>query len=346
MADVASRAKVSLSTVSLAYSGAGPISPDMKAKVMNAAEELNYSGPSAQARALRSGRSHVVGLVVHDQLSLAFRAPLVLNVMDGLISDLGEMGLGVLLIPSPSGNESETSLLESAPMDAAVLLRVRDHDEPALEILRKRSIPTVVMDAEAPKGGAAVSIDDGPATVELIQHLRDLGHERIGTITLPHGPGTATELRANDYDPESAWAPMHNRLRAFAQAGVEPCVVVETRESMVAEGIAAGHIALTHESKPTALVVQSDVLAAGAILAARELDLAVPHDVSIVGFDGLDFPWLAPHQLTTVSQDGVAKGHAMARLVREFLDGQTPADAKTPLEFQVGSTSGPVNPER
>ncbi|MDE0572402.1 substrate-binding domain-containing protein [Demequina sp. B12] len=345
MADVAARAKVSLSTVSLAYSGAGPISPEMKRRVFKAAEDLGYSGPSAQARALRSGRSHVVGVVIHDSLSLAFRAPLILNVMDGLISDLGEMGLGVLLIPSPRGDQEEKSLLESAPMDAAVLFRVRDHEEPALDILRKRAIPVVVMDAEAPLGGAQVSIDDGTATVELIEHLRGLGHERIGTITLPHAPGGETSLRPHDYDPESAWAPMHNRLRAFKRAGVKPCVVVEARESMVAEGIAAGHLALTHESKPTALVVQSDLLAAGAILAARELDISVPHDVSITGFDGLDLPWLAPHELTTIEQDGIGKGHAMAKMVKEFLEGEVPAPVLTPLTFRVGTTTSHVNPE-
>lgn len=346
MADVAARAKVSLSTVSLAYSGAGPISDDMRARVMRASEDLGYTGPSAQARALRSGRSHVVGVVVHDQLSLAFRAPLVLNVMDGLISDLGEMGLGALLIPAPRGDEGEKSLLETAPMDAAVLLRVRDHDEPALEILRKRAIPTVVMDADAPAGGGEVSIDDGSATVQLIEHLQSLGHERIGTITLPHAPGGETQLQPNDYDPRSAWAPMHNRLRAFREAGVKPCVVVEARESMVAEGIAAGHIAFTHESQPTALVVQSDLLAAGAVLAARELDISIPHDVSITGFDGLDLPWLAPLDLTTVQQDGEAKGHAMARLVRELLDGASPQQVLVPLSFHEGNTTAKVNPER
>ncbi|MFV0285209.1 MAG: LacI family DNA-binding transcriptional regulator [Demequina sp.] len=346
MADVAAKAKVSLSTVSLAYSGAGPISPEMKAKVVRAAEELGYTGPSAQARALRSGRSGVIGVVIHDSLTLAFRAPLILNVMDGLISDLGEMGLGALLIPAPRGDEGETSLLESAPMDAAVVLRVRDHDDPALAILRKRGLPVVVMDAEPPAGGGQVTIDDTSATVELIEHLVSLGHERIGTVTLPHAPGLETSLRPADYWPETSWAPMHHRLEAFRLAGVRPCVVVESRESMVAEGIAAGHLALAHESQPTALVVQSDLLAAGVVLAARELDLSVPGDVSITGFDGLDLPWLAPLELTTVYQDGVEKGHALAKAVKDLLAGEEPASVLTPLELRVGTSTAPVSTGR
>lgn len=346
MADVAAQAGVSLSTVSLAYSGAGPISPEMKARVEKAAQALDYSGPSAQARALRSGRSHVVGVVIHDTFTLAFRSPYILNVMDGLISKLGDMGLGVLLIPNPTGDPDEKSLLDTAPMDAAVVFRVRDHDEPAVEKLRKRSVPFVVMDGDAPAGAGQVSIDDASSTVQLIEHLQSLGHERIGTITLPHGPGVETGLRPTTYMPQSSWAPMHNRLEAFRLAGVEPCVVVEARETMVAEGIAAGHIALTHESAPTAIVAQSDILAAGAVLAARELDLKVPQDVSITGFDGIDVPWLAPLELTTVVQDGVAKGEALASEVQELLDGETPSQIWMPLEFREGTSTGPVNAER
>ncbi len=346
MADVAAQASVSLSTVSLAYSGAGPISPEMKARVERAAQELGYAGPSAQARALRSGRTHVVGVVIHDALSLAFRAPLILEIMDGLISELGEMGLGVLLLPTPSAEEADKSLLATAPMDAAVVFRVRDHDDPAVEVLRKRSVPFVVMDGNAPAGAGQVSIDDSTATVQLIEHLQELGHTRIGTITLAHGPGHETALRPTDFMPQSAWAPMRNRLEAFRISGVEPCVVVEARESMVAEGIAAGHLALTHESQPTAIVAQSDLLAAGAILAARELDLKVPHDVSITGFDGIDLPWLSPLELTTVIQDGVDKGRAMASEVKELLAGETPSQIWTPLELSIGTSTARVNAER
>lgn len=346
MADVAAEAGVSLSTVSLTYSGAGPISAEMKARVEKAAAALNYGGPSAAGRALRSGRSRVIGVVIHDSLTLAFRAPLILQIMDGLISDLGDMGLGVLLLTSPSGMPKENSLLETAPMDAAVLLRVRDHDEPALEILRRRGIPIVVMDGPPPAGAGAVTIDDGAATVDLIRHLRDLGHERIGTVTLPISPHGETVVRTRDEYAESAWAPTQRRLQAFDEAGVEPCVIVGARESLVEEGIAAGHLALTHESRPTALVVQSDQLAAGVLLAARELDIRVPQDVSITGFDGLNLPWLSPLELTTVVQDGEKKGHALAAEVKALLAGESPEPAFIPLTFRQGNTTGRVNPDR
>ncbi len=341
MADVAARAGVSLSTVSLTYSGAGPLSAETRAKVERAAEELGYAGPAPHARALRSGRTGVVGVVIHERLQLSFRDPLMLRIMDGLVGDLGQAGLGVLLIPTPTGEPGERSLLETAAMDAAVLLRVRDHDdEPAIDIARRRGLPIVVMEGEAPAGAGRLEIDDRGATAELVRHLVDLGHTRIGTVTLPSGlDGETRVLPLAEALAQTAWTPVHRRLEAFADAGVEPCVVVEARASIAAEGIAAAHLALAAEPRPTALVCQSDLLAAGAILAARELGIQVPQQLSITGFDGIELPWITPHELTTQVQDAEAKGHALAAEVAALLRGESPEPVVMPLELRVGSTT-------
>lgn len=338
MADVAALAGVSLSTVSLTYSGAGPISPDMRQRVEQAAAELGYAGPSARAQALRSGRSRVVGLVIHERLQYALRDPFTLRVLDALIGDLGEMGLGVLLLPSPAPDSNEPNVLATASMDAVVLMRVRDHDEPALEILARRELPFAIVEGTAP-GAAAITIPDRRAIADLIRHLQDLGHERIATVTLPRGTRGMTAVHEGDLLEGAIWTPTHNRLAAFDDAGVEPCVVVESAVSMVEEGVAAGHLALTHPSKPTAVVCQSDLLAGGVVLAARELGLRVPEDVSITGFDGLDLPWLQSLDLTTVPQDGAAKGHLIAQGVKALLAGEEPSVVELPLEIHVGTST-------
>jgi len=342
MADVAARAGVSLSTVSLTYSGAGPISPDMKARVERAAEDLGYAGPSPQGRALRSGRSGVVGLVIHEKLALSFRDPITLRLLDALMSDLGDLGLGVLLIPSPSGAPDERSLLETAPMDAAVVVRVRSDDDPSLAILRRRGIPIALMEGTPPPGAGAVNVADDEATAELIRGLVALGHTRIGTVTLPWGTASETRIVPPGSTEKPAWTPTLHRLSAFELAGVEPCVIVEARASIIEEGLAAGHLAITHESKPTAIVCQSDLLAGGVILAARELDIEVPRSLSVTGFDGLDLAWLAPLELTTVIQDVAAKGHALGAAVTALLSGAEPPVVMTPLEQRAGNTVGPA----
>lgn len=342
MADVAALAGVSLSTVSLTYSGAGPLSPSTKAKVEEAALALGYGGPSPEGRALRSGRSGVVGVVIHEKLARSFRDPLNLRILDGLIADLGELGLGVLLIPQPTGAPGERTLLDTAPMDAVVVLRVRDQREPALEIVRRRGVPLVVMEGPAPEGAGSLSIDDTSAMVQLITQLRALGHERIATVTLPFGVEGETRILPPSEARNTAWIPIHHRLDAFGIAGIEPCVIIEAHASMVEAGIAAGHLALNHESRPTAVVCQSDLLAGGVILAARAHELHVPEDLSVTGFDGIELPWLAPHEVTTMKQDGAAKGHTLAREVKALLAGETPEQVVLPLEYRAGNTIGPA----
>lgn len=338
MADVAELAGVSLSTVSLTYSGAGPITEETKAKVERAAAELGYLGPSSLGQSLRSGRSHIVGFVLGESLALAFRNAQALQVMDGVVSGLGDLGYSVLLVAAPTGAAGEKPALDSA-MDAAIIYRVRDRDDGALASLQRRGIPVVVMEGPQPAGGGAVTIDDEAATVKLIEHLRGLGHERIGTVTLPFDVNSDTRVVELANIGEAEWGPTRNRLTAFAKAGVDPCVVVEARATMVEEGLAAGHLALSHPSKPTALVCQSDLIAAGVIMAARELGIRVPQDVSVTGFDGLELPWLGPLTLTTVIQDAHAKGRALAELVRQLLAGETPEPVTLPLEIRLGTST-------
>ncbi|WP_234996369.1 LacI family DNA-binding transcriptional regulator [Demequina sp. NBRC 110054] len=337
MTDVAALAGVSVSTVSLAYSGAGPLTEATREKVMTAAAELGYAGPSPEARALRSGRTGIVGVVVHERLVRSFRDPLQLRILDAITEDLGAMGMGVLLVPSPA-TADDRPLLAGAAMDAAIVLRVRDHDEPALEILRRRGIPMVAM--EAPEGavGAHVTIDDATATLALVRRLVDLGHERIATVTVPMTDRAQTRLVSPEDLPDPMWTPARHRLDAFAAAGIAPCAIVEAEASMVEAGIQAGRLLLAHPSRPTAVACQSDLLAGGVIVAAREAGLEVPRDLSVTGFDGLDLPWLAPLTLTTQAQDGAVKGHAIAGAVRNLLAGEEPGEIRVALELREGTT--------
>ena len=90
--------------------------------------------------------------------------------------------------------------------------------------------------------------------------------------------------------------------------------------------------------RPTAIVAQSDVIAAGVIRAAEDLGLRVPEDLTVTGFDGVDLPWLA-HRLTTMDQPGPDKGRAMGRLVRRALEGAPIGDEPFPVRLRVGTTT-------
>ncbi|WP_149204180.1 LacI family DNA-binding transcriptional regulator [Actinotalea subterranea] len=344
LADVAGAAGVSVSTASLAFSGAGPIAAETRERVLAAAASLGYAGPNPLGRSLRSGRSGIVAVVIGDQLRRSFRDPVSVQVLDGLVGTLGTMGLGVLLIPgmpAADGGIELDPLLASAPMDVAVLIWGARSGDPVLAALQQRGVPVVIGEGPEIEGVPVVGIRDRQGTAELVRHLLDLGHERIGSVTLPFGGprrcGPVDDERMSQLD----WPPTRHRLAGFTDAGVTPVRIIETNASLVEEGHEAGRQLLTGPDRPTAVVAQSDLLAAGVLLAARDLGLRVPQDVSVAGFDGLDLPWLAPDVLTTVSQPLAAKGEALGHAVAGLLAGQVPEPVQLDVELRVGTTTGP-----
>lgn len=343
LADVAAAAKVSVSTASLAFSGAGPIAAATRQRVLDAAVQLDYAGPNPLGRQLRRGRSGIVGVVVGDALKRSFRDPVSVQFLDGLVGTLGSLGLGVLLVPGPS-DPSEPAvdpLVESAAMDVAVLMWGGTSDDP-LTALQRRGIPTVVVEGRRQEGVAVVGIDDRHGMAQATQHLLDLGHERIAVVTLPFDrtrrEGVVDAARLEEID----WEITRRRLDGVTDTGVVPVAIYETPASLVEHGKTAGFALLSGEDRPSAVVCQSDLLASGVVLAARELGLRVPEDVSVAGFDGLDLPWLAPDVLTTVAQPLAEKGAAVGHAVEDLLAGEQPPYRELPVTLRTGTTTGPA----
>ena len=344
LADVAHRAGVSVSTASLAFSGAGPIAAATKQKVMRAAEKLGYHGPNPLGRQLRSGRSGIVGVVVGDALRRSFRDPVSVRFLDGIADSLGEQGLGVLLIPGKpatenAGHASVNPLLTTAAMDVAVLIWGAHVGDERLEILLDRHIPIVNVEGGELEGVTRISIRDREASAQLLHHLLELGHTKIATVTLPLDRSGERGLVSKDQLHSALWEISKRRVSAFDDVGVEPFAVWSTASSLLDEGVHAAKALLSGPDRPTAIVAQSDLLAAGVILGARELGLRVPEDLSVVGFDGVELPWLAPDKLTTANQPLKAKGKAVGAAVAAILAGEKPEPLTLDVELMIGTTT-------
>lgn len=312
--------------------------------MLAAAADLDYLGPNPLGRQLRSGRSGIVGVVVGDALRRAFRDPVSIQVLDGLVGTLGEMGLGVLLIPGP-GDPAEVPvdpLVLSAAMDVAVLLWGSGTQDPVLDALRRRGVPTVVVEGVPEPDVATVGLDDRRGMADAVRHLQALGHERFACVTLSFDRFRREGFVEPARWDEVVWQVTRRRLDGVLDAGVVPELVYETPASLVEHGKAAGFAILSREDRPTAVVCQSDLLASGVVLAARELGLAVPGDVSVAGFDGLDLPWLAPDVLTSVGQPLAEKGAVVGRAVASLLAGEMPEPTVLPVALRPGTTTGPV----
>ena len=185
-----------------------------------------------------------------------------------------------------------------------------------------------------------ISIDNREATRRGAEYLRDLGHTDVALVTLPfdaartRGPLTPELERGSTADTASE--------RLLGARDVFPDATGRaTAVSSIEEGLEAGRALLADPAhRPTAVIAQSDLLAAGVIQAAEELGVAVPAELSVLGFDGIRVDGLQ-HDLTTLVQPSVAKGRAAGEAVVQLLAGEPPESVCFTSTLHVGDTTGP-----
>ncbi|MET0974192.1 MAG: substrate-binding domain-containing protein [Leifsonia sp.] len=338
LSDVAARAGVSPSTASLAFSGTGPVSDATREKVLAAARELHYAGPDPRARSLRRGRSGIVGVVIDDRVSEAFRDPVNIAMLDGVSEAIGEIDAALLLLTGVTGTDKPVSL-ETAPLDAVVLFGCSPTLERSIGMLTQRGIPAVVIEGDAGDGVPEIALDNREATRLGAAHLKELGHERVGIVTLPLEPSRARGALTIERAAASSVATATERL-AGARDVFPDAVGVVAAGSYLDEGLIAGRALLAASPPPTAIIAQSDLLAAGVIRAAEELGLSVPEDLSVVGFDGVRVDGL-DYDLTTLSQPSQAKGRAAGEAIVRMLAGEHPESVTFTSTFHAGATTAP-----
>ncbi|WP_394553916.1 LacI family DNA-binding transcriptional regulator [Agromyces sp. MMS24-JH15] len=338
LADVAARAGVSASTASLAFSGSGPVSDATKERVLAAAAELGYAGPDPRARSLRRGRSGIVGVVLEERVRAAFLDPVKIRTLDGIAEGIAPLGAGLLLFTDSGAPDAPVSI-ESAPVDAVVLIGCSPRLDQSVEALRRRGIPTVAIEGTPGDDIPQITIDNEQATRRGAEYLHRLGHREIAIVTLPfddartRGPVTA-ELMAR-----GTTAVTLERL-AGARAVFPDAPAVATATSSIEAGREAGLALLSDASRPrpTAIIAQSDLLAAGVIRAAEELGLDVPRDLSVLGFDGIRVDGLQ-HDLTTLDQPSGDKGRAAGEAVVRMLTGGEPESVAFTSTLHIGDTT-------
>ena len=356
LAAVAALAGVSASTASLAFSGSGPVSDATRAKVLAAAERLDYGGPDPRAQSLRRGRSGIIGVVIEDRLSDAFRDPMNLAMLDGLADVTGSLGSGLLLL---TGAGDGAGSIDTAPMDAVVLVGCSTRLDRAVAILRQRGIPLVAIEAQPMDGVLDIALDNRAASRTGARHLQTLGHERVAAVVLPLDAGHTRGPLAPDWETSGTAYTALERLRGAREVYPSLCGYVAAASS-IEEGRLAGLALLANlalpadpvlpadlglpadpSNRPTAIIAQSDLLAVGVIRAAEELGLAVPDDVSVLGFDGARIDGVEPYDLTTLVQPAVEKGRAAGRAVIEMLTGGHPQPVQFSSVLHLGNTTAP-----
>ncbi|WP_348789670.1 LacI family DNA-binding transcriptional regulator [Leifsonia sp. NPDC080035] len=344
LAAVAKLAGVSNSTASLAFSGTGPVSDATRERVLAAAKQLGYAGPDPRARSLRRGRSGIVGVVMEERVRDAFRDPIKIALLDGITEEIAAVDAGLLIL-TDAGEAAQR--IEDAPMDAVVLIGCSPRLDESVAALRQRGIPLVAIEGDPADDVLTIGQDNREASRIAAQHLRDLGHRDVAVVTL-----SLTRDRARGPLTPDAIASASSTTALDRLAGAHDVFPGAggwvTRGSFVEEGRIAGTALLSDPARrPTAIIAQSDLLAAGVIRAAEELGLEVPADLSVVGFDGVRVDGLWPYDLTTLVQPAVDKGRAAGRAVVDMLEGAAAQPSSFTSVFHQGNTTAaPATPPK
>lgn len=340
IADVAREAGVSPSTASVVFSGNTPVSDATRRRVLDAAAALGYAGPDPRAASLRRGRSGIVGVVFEEHLGTAFLDPVKTLVMDGLADAVAPLGAGLLLLrdQEPTGGGPS---LTSAPIDAAVLIGCSGLLRQSLDAVKARGIPVVVIEGDAGDDVPRIGLDNREAQRQAASHLRALGHRDVAVVALPARTGWERGWLSDD----TAIAIDVTRDRLAGAMDVFPgAPAYAAAGSFIDEGLAAGRVLFADPARrPTGVIAQSDLLAAGVIRAAEEAGLRVPEDVSVTGFDGIVVDGLAPYELTTLVQPATDKGRAAGAAIAAMLDGRPAATIHFTCVFREGNTTAPVS---
>ncbi|WP_409073309.1 LacI family DNA-binding transcriptional regulator [Micromonospora chalcea] len=302
--DVARASGVHISTVSRTFSAPHLVNPETRVRVLACAEDLGYR-PNRAARALITGRTHNIGLIVAD-IANPFFPPLI-KAAEGqarhrdyhvFVADTNEDPVAEEDLVHALAKQVDGVLLCSPRMSNSLIEQV------------SREVPVVVINRQV-AGLPCVMMDVGQGARAAIEHLLGLGHRRIALLGGPRGSWTAREMR------RAATAAARSGSAELTILG--PNQPTETGGGALAEQV--------RRSGVTAVLAYNDLMAIGLIEGLDALGTRVPHDVSVVGVDDIALSRLTRPKLTTVATPTAAAGRTAVDMLLQ-LDSDAPRGAR------------------
>lgn len=319
--DVAERAGVSKSLVSLVMRGSPRVSDEKRAAVLHAAAELNYT-PSRLAAGLAGTRTRSVGVIIDDFANLWF-----VDALAGLRAALADGGYALSVADARLNAHLDTDPVEAFRAQRVDGLVVAGEADP--EAVARSGIPAVVLGVREAPGELAVIASDEELGGELAtRHLIELGHRRIACVA---APGASAAARRRGYE------------AAVRAAGIAPVVVHAARtDEATARAAVATLLGAEAHARPSAVFAVNDPMAVGVIGAGWAAGLRVPRDLSVVGYDDSPLAAYGMVALTSVSGDPRMLGEVAGRRIAALLDGGAAASwVHTPqLVLRDSTTTG------
>lgn len=282
---VALRAKVSIATVSRTINRIPSVDPALAKRVWKAIEELNYF-PNTQARALVSGKSHMLGLIVSEITNPFF--PELIQRFEECAVDRGYEILITSTNYDPKRMVSCVRRMLERKVDGVAVMTF-GIEEPLLDQLATQKVPLVYVDSR-PRQAAAMTlnVDYQHGIWQGVQHLAALGHRKIAFISGPLNLHTA-QLRYHAFED------------SLTQVGIQPNPKFLIEGDHTLEGGLSGMEKLLQQDEiPTAVMCSNDMTAIGVLHAVLDAGLRVPEDISVIGFDDVHIAQFTYPPLTTI----------------------------------------------
>lgn len=304
--DVAKETGLSIATVSRVMNDAKNVSPKTRQRVIEACERLDYV-PNPAARALSTAKSKTIAAIIPTIEHSVFA-----KFIAGIEQALGVRGYSLVLAISNGDEDEELKAARKLlGMGAeAFILSGAAHSQILLDMFQRRQVPIAFTsiwdpDLEFP----TIGYDNRQLAGDAVRHLASLGHRQIAVV---HGP-TANSDRTR-------------ARRKGAEAAGRATVHLEFHETelSVSGGRAAVRDVLQGKATPTAILCFSDVLALGVYFGLSEAGLAIPDDMSVMGFDNLDWAQETHPPLTTINLPAAEMGRAVATQIMNHLETGAP----------------------
>jgi DNA-binding LacI/PurR family transcriptional regulator len=342
--DLAKALNVAPSTISNAYNRPDQLSKSLRTQILEMAQRMGYSGPHPVARGLRQQRLGVIGVLFGARLSYAFRDPAAVMFLQGISEATEKEGLGLSIVPAPLGELRDHLGVRNAAVDGFITYGLTKGL--LIQSVLERRLPLVLVDHEPSDQALHVNIDDEGGARRAARHLLELGHCRIGILSLersdPPRNGWVTDSSGSVPDiceaTRARLAGYTSELEAAGLVWTHDFFVYECRSNTHGQGRLGLREMLALPNPPTAILAMSDVLALGVLEEARGLGLKIPEDIGVIGFD--DVPEAARANLSSINQPHLEKGRVAAELVLARLRGEpvvSPARLETKLVIRSTS---------
>lgn len=310
---VAEHAGVSVAAVSKVLRDAYGVSEQLRARVRASMNELDYR-PLAAARAMR-GQTYTLGLLLPDLIN-----PFFADIMAGVNTALERTQYQPMLGISQSVRQAEQALVEAMidrQMDGLIVIGPRMPLEVIESIAERTPVVLIAYHRADATTFDTVNDNDRLGAELVVRHLIEGGYRNIAMLSL--------ELRP----PEDAIVTVqreHGYRAAMTEAGQQRHINVIRSEQTPREVQAVVRGMLTRRKRPDAIFCWTDFIAFEALSVASELNLKVPDDIAIVGYDNTVWCELAQHDLTSIDQSGQVLGIQAARLLTERIKGRSEAE--------------------